>query len=337
MDLTQIITLQRVSKTYSKNIIALKEISTTIFKKDVIGIIGENGSGKSTLLKIIAGKLKPTSGLTSIIQLDVQQQLEQLKSKISYIGQDKSLDPEMSGNELLMYFSALYNLTKKEALFRVSELINTFEMSEFINRRVRSYSGGQAQRLHIAIGIIHKPQVLLLDEPTNGLDPCGKKFLWQFIQSYQKQGNTILIASHELEAVSKNCSRIIMLEKGSLLVDGTIDEVIQSYAKPILCIKLTESFKVKDELAQQLNQLFKLADIQFKNNTVKLIFSTLGMPDKSSVILEIIQFFAKQKLSVEECQWEDAGVANVYFGLTGKKINQPSYAEKKIKRKRRIQ
>lgn len=334
MDLTPIISLQGINKTYRKKTIALKEIDLTISRQEIVGIIGANGSGKSTLLKIIAGKLRPEKGSTTIFQLDIQKHNEQLKSKTSYISQEKALDPEMTGKETLVYFSALYGLSGKEALHRTTELIDTFEMKEFINRRIKSYSGGQAQRLHLALGVIHQPQLLLLDEPTSALDPSGKKFFWEFIQAYQKLGNTILIVSHELEHISQYCSQILILDQGTLMVEGTVEEIIQSYSTPVLHIKSTGNLENITGLSRLLTELFPSAKIKFNQGMLRLVFSMVENINKPNIFLRTLQFIVKQKLPITECRWENDGLENAHFRLTGQHIIQPSRQKNNRKGKR---
>lgn len=331
---TTIVSLKSINKTYSKKITALKAVDLLVSKQEIIGIIGANGSGKSTLLKIIAGKLKPEQGSSKIFQLDAFQQNEQLKSKVSYISQDKALDPEMSGKESLHYFSALYGLTKKEALQRITTLISSFEMNEFITRRINTYSGGQVQRLHLAIGIIHNPQLLLLDEPTSALDPTGKAFLWHFIQNYQEQGNTIMLVSHDLEDIRQHCSRVIMLDKGSVTANESPDKIIQAHSQPILHIKTVEKLKNTTNLEQLLFKISAPINIQFKNKSARLEFTSLDTPNKPTIFHQTLQAIANQQ-TVTECRWEDSGLANAYFKLTGKNIAKPSNNKKNKKGKRK--
>ncbi len=334
---TAIANLQQISKVYPKGIIALKEIYLNIVEQEIIAIVGANGSGKSTLLKIIAGSLKPEQGSISIFQLNVQTKAEQLKKLISYISQDRALDPEMTGMELLHYFSALYGLSGEIAKQRINELINTFELNSFINRRTHSYSGGQAQRLHIAIGIIHQPKLLLLDEPTSALDPKGKAFFWEFLKAYQQQGNTIIIISHELENVRQHSSRVLLLDKGKLIENDTADNIIQAHAQPVLHIKTTTNLKNTESLKQLLQQTISTIAIQFKDQSARLEINQSSELNKAQILSIALKAFEEQKHSVVECRWEEPSLENAYFKLTGETIAPPPTLKnnKKGQRKRR--
>lgn len=320
---TAIANLQQISKTYPKGIVALESISLNIVEQEIIAIVGANGSGKSTLLKIIAGSLKPEQGSISIFQLNAQTNAEQLKKLISYISQDRALDPEMTGIELLYYFSALYGLSGKTEKQRINELINTFELTPFINRRTNSYSGGQAQRLHIAIGILHQPKLLLLDEPTSALDPNGKAFFWGFLKAYQQQGNTIIMISHELGNVRQYSSRVLLLDKGKLIANDTADNIIQAHAKPVLHIKTTTTLKDTESLKQRLQQTISTATIQFKGQSARLEINQSSELNKAKTLSLALKAFEEQQHSVVECRWEEPSLENAYFKLTGETIAPP--------------
>ncbi|MCF6204144.1 MAG: ABC transporter ATP-binding protein [Methylococcaceae bacterium] len=315
--------LQQISKVYPKGIIALKEINLNIVEQEIIAIVGTNGSGKSTLLKIIAGSLKPEQGSINIFQLDAQKNAEQLKKLICYISQDRALDPEMTGMELLHYFSALYGLSGETAKQRINKLINTFELNPFISRRTHSYSGGQAQRLHIALGILHQPKLLLLDEPSSALDPNGKAFLWGFLKAYQQQGNTIILITHELKNIRKHCSRVLLLDKGKLIKNDTAVNIIQTHAKPVLHIKTTTILKKTESLRQLLQQTIPTIAIQVKDQSARLEINQSSELNKAKTLGLALKAFKEHQYSVIECRWEEPSLENAYFKLTGKTIVPP--------------
>jgi ABC-2 type transport system ATP-binding protein len=336
MNSATIVNLQGIKKTYPKDIVALKLINLTILEQEIIGIVGANGSGKSTLLKMLAGNLKPEQGTAKVFPLDAHKKTEHIKTKISYISQDRALDPEMTGKELLNYFSALYGLSGQSAKQRINEVIGTFELTDFIERRVNTYSGGQAQRLHLAIGIIHQPKLLLLDEPTSALDPKGKAFFWDFIRSYQEQGNTIIVVSHELNHVRQHCSRVLLIDKGSLIANDAPDTIVQTYATPVLHIKTTANLNDKDILKRLLQRSISSATIQFNGPSARLEINQGTELNKAKTLALVLQAFEERQQAVIECRWEQPGLENAYFKLTGESIVPTSSLKnnKKGQRKR---
>lgn len=335
MPSTPVVKLQETTKTYNKDLVALKSINLTIDKNELIGIIGANGSGKSTLLKVIAGDLIADQGKVRVFQLNPQKKANQLKKLIGYISQDRALDSEMTGQELLHYFSALYGLSGQLAKLRYNELVNQFELADFINRRVKTYSGGQAQRLHLAIGILHQPKLLLLDEPTGALDPTGKGFFWSFIQSYHQQGHSIIIISHELDNIQQNCSRVLLLDKGKLIANKTPDAIIHTYAKPILYIKSTSNLANKESLLARLEQSIPSSNITFKGQSAHIEINQQSDLNKSDVLTLALQAFQNQQQPIVECRWEEPSLENAYFKLTGQKIMAPYSMTKKNKKGQR--
>lgn len=333
----QIINLQKINKTYPKGIVALKQINLSLDENEIVGVVGANGSGKSTLLKLMAGNLKPEQGDINIFQLDLHKKAEQVKKQISYISQDRSLDPEMTGKELLYYFAALYGLTGSRARQRYAELINKFQLTDFIERRSNSYSGGQAQRLHLAIGIIHQPKLLLLDEPTSALDPRGKSFFWDFVCAYQQQGNSIIIISHELENIRRYCSRVLLMDKGRLVANETPDAIIQTYATPVLHIKSTCNLSNNQGLYQDLQQAIPSASIEIKAKSVRFEVRQETDFDKSKLLTSVLNVFQKQKCAVMECRWDEPGLESAYYKLTGQNVSSLGNFKnnKKVYRKRR--
>ncbi|KJV05123.1 ABC transporter ATP-binding protein [Methylocucumis oryzae] len=276
MELSSIINLQHIVKTYSPQLLALDNVSVSVLAQEFIGLTGGNGSGKSTLLKIIAGQLKPNQGKAEVFQRDAFKHASQLTREIGYISQDWALDPEMNGKALLYYFAALYGLNSTTAKQRIEALITEFDMQPFIARRVSTYSGGQMQRLHLAIGVIHQPKLLLLDEPSNSLDPSAKVFLWDFLKAYRQLGNTVLVVSHDLDCVQQYCSRVLMFEQGRIIADDTPMQLIQTHSQPVLHIKTADDIANQQALEQGLRQATGAMAIHCTVQTVSLNVSTRG-------------------------------------------------------------
>lgn len=314
MNSTDVIQLFGIHKTYPGNITALHDLNLSVPAQGLIGLIGANGSGKSTLLKIIAGQIIPDRGMVKILPAETQPYTAKLKSCIGYISQDLALDPEMSGKESLAYFGALYGITGQRLQQRIAVVVDNFDMQAFVARRVSTYSGGQMQRLHLAIGIIHQPKLLLLDEPSNALDPSGKAFLWQSMQHYQQQGHTLLVVSHDLDNIRQYCSRVVIFENGRIIADDTPDNIVQGYSQPTLQIKTLAPLNNRTDLEQALLKAAPGATVQFEAQTVNLMFN---QADKAQMLLQTLQTFADRQQAVAECRWEAPGLAQAYFKLTG--------------------
>src|SRR5262249_21973335 len=163
----------------------------------ITGIIGANGSGKSTLLKVLAGVTPADTGFVRVLGDDPTRRPSALEKRVGYVAQSVELDPEMTGLETLLLFATLHGISSPERISRAQELVDGFGLREHAARLVAGYSGGMRQRVHIAVGLVHRPEVLLLDEPTIALDPRGRADVWQMLQSLRDRGQTAVTITHD--------------------------------------------------------------------------------------------------------------------------------------------
>ncbi len=189
--------------------------------------VGANGSGKSTLLRVVALDLPPTSGEVQLFGLS-QATPRRVASRLQWLTQEPALDPEMTAREHLELQAALMKVPAKLARERVARLAEAFELGDAMGRLVSGHSGGMRKRLHLALGLLTEPELLLLDEPTAGLDMPGRQHLWSVLRARTERGQTSLVVSHDLEAASRHASRIVMLERGRLVAEGTPDQIAQA-------------------------------------------------------------------------------------------------------------
>src|SRR5690606_21856866 len=151
--------------------------------------------------------------------------------RLGYVSQAAELDPEMTARETLDLFAHLYALPAATRRERIASLAEAFGLTEHLPRLVSTLSGGLRQRLHLAIGLLHQPELLLLDEPTAALDPAGRAFVWNLLRQLSHAGRTIVVASHDLADVSRHCHGIALLHRGRLLASGSPAEVIAAHAQ----------------------------------------------------------------------------------------------------------
>ena len=215
----EIITIKNICKDYKK-IRALNNVSLTINEGELYGLLGVNGAGKTTLLKILSGLTKLTSGEFMISGYN-QNQMEEIKRIIDISPQETAVAKNLTVIENLKFFQALYDQNDNDYL---NQIINDLGLSDVINQRAKTLSGGYQRRLSIALGLISKPKILLLDEPTLGLDVLARRELWNIINKF-KGKITIILTSHYLEEIESLCDRVAIMAKGNLLIEGTIDEI----------------------------------------------------------------------------------------------------------------
>ena len=215
----EIIKINNITKNY-KNIKALNNISLSINEGELYGLLGVNGAGKTTLLKILSGLTNQTSG-DFIVDGFTNNNMDEIKRIIDISPQESAVAKNLTVIENLKFFQDLYNQRDNDYL---NEIIDDLGLSEVVNQRAKTLSGGYQRRLSIALGLISKPKILLLDEPTLGLDVIARRELWKIVNKF-KGKITIILTSHYLEEIEALCDRVAILSKGNLLIEGTIDEI----------------------------------------------------------------------------------------------------------------
>ena len=215
----EIITVNNICKDYKK-LRALNNVSLSINEGELYGLLGVNGAGKTTLLKILSGLTNLTSG-EFIISGYNKNQMDEIKKIIDISPQETAVAKNLTVLENLKFFQELYD--KDDSIY-LDQIINDLGLTEVLNQRAKTLSGGYQRRLSIALGLISKPKILLLDEPTLGLDVLARRELWNIINKF-KGKITIILTSHYLEEIEALCDRVAIMSKGNLLIEGTIPDI----------------------------------------------------------------------------------------------------------------
>ncbi len=216
--------IKSIVKPRYKTIKAVNDISFTVEKGEMLAFIGPNGAGKSTTIKMLTGILYPTSGEIMVNGINPAKQRKKLAYKIGTVfGQKEQLWTHLTPYDNFKFFGAIYDIQNNEIEDRIEELSKTFELESFINTPVRNLSLGQRIRCEMVAALIHKPEILFLDEPTIGLDPVVKKNIRKLIRKMNKElGTTIFLTSHDVGDIEKLCKRVIIVNKGKIIMDDTI-------------------------------------------------------------------------------------------------------------------
>ena len=217
-----IITIDNVCKKYKAKK-ALDNVSLTIKKGELFGLLGINGAGKTTLIKILCGLTRKTSGTIMINNFNLDKDIDRIKEIIDISPQETSVANNLTVKENLEFFANIYN---NNVANTINDIVDIFNLNEVLNQRAKTLSGGYKRRLSIAIALISKPKILFLDEPTLGLDVFARRELWNIIKKLQKN-ITIILTSHYLEEIENLCDRVAILSNGKLLETGTIEELKQ--------------------------------------------------------------------------------------------------------------
>jgi ABC-2 type transport system ATP-binding protein len=213
-------------KTYPKGVRALGGLSFAVSAGTVFGLLGPNGAGKSTTVKILTTLAQADSGTATVAGLDVRARAAQVRRAIGVVAQRSGADPMATGRENLLLTGRIQGLRGTALAARADELLGRFDLAGAAGRLVRTYSGGMQRRLDVALGLINRPQVLFLDEPTAGLDPESRTAMWDEIgRLAADDGLTILLTTHYLEEADRLASRLVIVDRGRIVAEGTPDEL----------------------------------------------------------------------------------------------------------------
>ena len=296
------IEVKHLSKLYGK-IKAVNDISFTVKKGQLFAFLGVNGAGKSTTISMLTSELTPTSGIALIDGVNVQDESNLIKEKIGVVFQDTALDQELTTYENLKCRAALYGITGKAFKGRFEELVEIFEMHEFMNRPLRHLSGGQRRRIDIARALIHRPQVLILDEPTTGLDPGTRKMIWSIIERLrQEEELTVFLTTHYMEEAN-DASYVVIIDHGHIVAKGTPRELKNRYGQDTLYL-----YGVNKEDIKSFHMPYHKIDHGYAimlNNT----------KEATKLILTYPQFFTDYEIIKGDMD-------SVFLNVTGKKGNE---------------
>ncbi|WP_382359278.1 ATP-binding cassette domain-containing protein [Gordonia phosphorivorans] len=208
-----------------KDLVAVDGVSFQVPQGRVVALLGPNGSGKTTTVNMLCTLLTPDGGSASVCGFDVVAEAPSVRQSIMLTGQFAALDEGLTGRENLIMFGRLLGLRKNAAKARAAELLDTFGLEGAANRKVGQYSGGMRRRIDIACGLVTEPKVVFLDEPTTGLDPRSRQDVWALVESLRNQGVSILLTTQYLEEADSLADRIVVIDKGKVIAEGTSDEL----------------------------------------------------------------------------------------------------------------
>jgi len=207
------------------SVTALRGISFEVGRGEVLGLLGPNGAGKTTTVDILSTLATPDSGTAIVAGHDVRTDAAGVRRSIMLTGQHVALDDMLTGRQNLVMFGRLQGLRKAEARSRATELLERFDLVEAADRSVKNYSGGMRRRIDIACGLVVRPEVVFLDEPTTGLDPRSRLAIWELVSDFKADGIATLLTTQYLEEADSLSDRIIVIDKGTIIAEGTADSL----------------------------------------------------------------------------------------------------------------
>jgi ABC-2 type transport system ATP-binding protein len=288
---------------------ALRGISFEVERGELFGLLGPNGAGKTTTIKILTTLLLPSAGTARVLGFDPARQPNEIRRRIGHVfGGDRGLYDRLSALDNLRYFADLYRVPVREKRRRIEEMLELVGLTGREKERVENYSRGMRQRLHIARGLLHDPEILFLDEPTIGLDPVGARELRDTIGLLREGGKTVLLTTHYMYEADELCQRIAVIAGGRIVAHGTPED-LKSRVVDRTVIEI-ETFGVEDERIERLRGLRGVASVatESREQALVLLVQSATGPELVPAILRELDGVTLGKVIAREPTLEDAYV-----------------------------
>ena len=302
----EVISVESLNKRFG-DLVAVDDISFSVRRGEVFGILGPNGAGKTTTLECIEGLQEPSSGRISVLGTEIARDPNTVKERIGVQLQASAYFDYLTLTEILELFGRFYSRRVPPA-----ELLSTVGLEDKANTTVGKLSGGQQQRFTIAATLVNDPEVVFLDEPTAGLDPQARRNLWDFVQSINSQGRTIVLTTHYMEEAEFLCDRVAIMEQGRIVTLDTPTNLVRSLPVPYEVRASTLNEFSSNGLAD-LDCVTEVLDDQ--NQGFRLRSS-----DAASTMPALMDWVAKNDIKLTHLEVTPANLEDVFLSLTGRAL-----------------
>lgn len=300
-----IVDVRQLTKRFGSHFV-LKGIDLSVPAGTLLGVLGPNGAGKTTAINCLTTLLKPDGGQATIAGYDVVRQPAAVRALIGLTGQFAAVDEELTGRENLILFGRLLRLSRREAQRRAASLLEQFDLAGAANRPVKTFSGGMRRRLDLAASIVAEPLVLFLDEPTTGLDPRSRQQLWSVVRGLKARGITILLTTQYLEEADALADRIVVIDQGQVIAEGTADDLKDRVGGAFCEIRL-----INPSDAARVKQL--LANIGELSGSGPY---AIAAPQGVTTLAEVIQRLEAAGIPLADISLRRPSLDDVFFALT---------------------
>lgn len=295
------------------DVVALNDISFEVGRGEVIGLLGPNGAGKTTMVDILSTLTRPDAGSAHVAGYDVVAQPAGVRRSIMVTGQQVAVDDGLTGEQNLVLFGRLYGLRKSRARQRAQELLDQFGLTYAGKRLVRTYSGGMRRRIDIACGLVVEPQVAFLDEPTTGLDPRSRQAIWDLVTSFKKLGIATLLTTQYLEETDALSDRIILIDHGKIIADGTANE-LKHRAGDTFCEIVPRHLKDLDATVAALGSLLPEHNRAMVTSESDRI--TMPAPDGTRTLIEAARRIDEANIELADIALRRPSLDDVFLSMT---------------------
>lgn len=308
MDIIEVIDLK---KRYGDNE-AVKGISFKVKEGEILGFLGPNGAGKSTTINILSTALKPTEGQIKFMDKDILEDKKTYKLNIGIVPQNLAIFEQISAIENVKYFAGFYGLKGQALNIQAKEALNMVGLLDRAKDLPKNYSGGMKRRLNIACALAHNPKILILDEPTVGIDPQSRNNILEVIKELNNNGTTVIYTSHYMEEVEAICDRIIIVDKGEIIKEGTIEKLKEETGDNIIYNIYGEG--IEDIDTDILYSIEGVENVQVKEG-IRISISK----DYDNIDIITVKLI-ENNIKIKKIISEEQNLENIFLKLTGSSL-----------------
>ena len=292
-----------------KEFVAVNDLTFKVRKNSFTGFLGPNGAGKSTTLKILTNLLKATSGNAYLNGIDVTVDAKNALKGVGTVVETPEFYPYLTPVQTFQYMGSLFGMTRESIADQTTGILEEMKMTEWADKKIGTFSKGMKQRISIGLSMLDDPSIIILDEPTSGLDPRGMAETREILKNLRKKHNdlTILMSSHMLHEVSDMCDRIAMINHGTMLLEGDIEDVLGANSVRNISVKVVGGATKAD--ADIISGMSNVTDVNFGGNTVKFTFK--GGDEQQMQLLRDITAAGVKVYSINE----DEALESIYLNM----------------------
>jgi ABC-2 type transport system ATP-binding protein len=304
--MSAVVETHNLTKRYHDKL-AVNALNLTVEEGEIFGFLGPNGAGKTTTILMLIGLTEPTSGRVAVCGFDPSRESLEVKSRVGYLPENPGFYEDISARENLLYMARLNHIPEDEARRRTSEVLEQVELSGDGRRLVREFSRGMKQRLGIAEVLVKQPRAIILDEPTLGIDPDGAIRILELIKGLNRERNlTVMLSSHQLQQVQEICSRVGIIVRGKLIVQGQMDELGRAILKERQWNFLVELGGGANGIENDLRAINGVDEIEKRRHGLFLRCTRDVRP-------ELLSLVARKNLQLLQLRSEDPTLEEIYL------------------------
>ena len=301
---------------------AVRGVDFAVQRGEIFGFLGPNGAGKSTTLRMLSTLLRPDGGSATIAGVDLLGDPALVRKQIGFVAQASGTYDMSTARRELVLQARMHGLGKAEGIRRTEQAIAAFQLTDFVDRKIRTYSGGQRRRLDVALGVIHSPKVMFLDEPTAGLDPPSRARMWQEVRRLREEGMTIFLTTHYLDEADALCDRISIIDGGLIVAEGTPASLKREISGDVVVLDMAapDSAGIADlELLRQAEKV--LVDEPYVSRT-EIIDGTvrLYVDSSASAIPHIMRTLIDRGMEPGGVEARRPSLDDVFLAKTGRTL-----------------